>query len=193
VDNNLWIIIDLDQPVRDGSGNDLSVYRASGTGTASVQGANGWNGPWTTLGTANAARTDFDLGSVGLDSARYIRVKASGQFLLDAIEGNILTGIGTSRESPAVSREPLVLSVMPNPVRSSATLRIRQSGNPQSALHLRLYDVNGQCRRRITVPVGRTDVSLEVRNADGSALADGIYFVRTDDDGSAITKFVVER
>jgi hypothetical protein len=86
LDNHQWVIIDLDRPVVNSAGPDLSVFRSGGTGSALVEAANDWRGPWTTVGIAESIRTNLDIGAAGLDSARYLRVRASGVFLLDAVE-----------------------------------------------------------------------------------------------------------
>lgn len=152
LDNTKTICLDMNRPVRNGPGTDLVVYRSSGTGTASVQGANSWQGPWTNIGTANSAQTGFDLGSVGLDSTRFVRLTASGTFYFDAVEGVNFTGIeegSTNRASRSV----------PGPSVARGAPRAR--GRPLS-----LLDATG--RRVLSLPPGQTAPPR---------LAPGVYFV----------------
>jgi hypothetical protein len=88
VDPSHWLVLDFDRMVRNLGGNDLTVYRASGIGVCTAYAALNWAGPWTRLGIASSAQSYFDLGSVGMDSARFVRFKAgpANAFMLDAVE-----------------------------------------------------------------------------------------------------------
>ena len=95
------LCLDMDRAVHNVPGTDLTVFRSSGSGTATVKGSNSWQGPWTTIGTANSAQTSFDLSSVGLDSVRYVELTSSGTFNIDAVEGvNDYVGIAGQTLNP---------------------------------------------------------------------------------------------
>jgi hypothetical protein len=189
VDNNKWIIIDMDQPIRNGSGIDFSVYRSSGSGTATIRAANDWAGPWTTVGTANSARTDFDLGGVGLDSARYIYVKASGQFLLDAIEAIPFTGIA-SRPLPAFRQSP-ELRAVPNLAVSAVRLECMPA--PIRTLEFVVRDCAGRAVRRLRLNPGVSSTTLDLKDDAGQALGNGVYFAETSESALRPARFTVLR
>ncbi len=164
LDNAKTICLDMGRPVCNGPGNDLVVYRSSGTGTASVQGANSWQGSWTNIGTANSAQTGFDLGAVGLDSVRFVRLTASGTFYLDAVEGVNFTGLAEGR-GPAGERQVWAGSSIVRGV-----LYLRSSGIKGEDRDTRpcavLLDAAG--RRLLTLRSGANDVAR---------LAAGVYFI----------------
>jgi hypothetical protein len=167
LDNTKTICLDMDRPVRNGNGTDLVVYRSSGTGTASVQGANSWQGPWTNIGTANSVQSGFDLGSVGLDSVRFVRLTATGTFYLDAVEGVNLTGVQGSEEV--------------NMARAAASLVCRRLVLPVSSAELPfvLFDHTG--RRVAELVSGENDLNR---------LSPGVYFLRQ---ASSTSRLVVVR
>jgi hypothetical protein len=181
LDNGKWIIIDMDQPIRNGSGNDFTVYRSFGSGTATVKAANDWAGPWTTAGTANGGQTDLDLGSAGMDSARYLYLKASGSFGFDAVEAVQLTGIASPTRDP----EPLIttLAVLPSLVRGSA--RISCEPAPRHDLVLGIYDIQGRLVQGLALHPGETESRL------GQGLYPGVYFLRAVNAPSLGTRFAV--
>jgi hypothetical protein len=191
LDNNIWIVIDMDQPLRNGPGNDLSVYRSSGTANATVMAANTWKGPWSTVGTTSGSQTDFDLGAVSLDSARYIRVKASGgQFVLDAVEGIAVTGV--AEHAPVRPAPRYELAVRPGVVGYSARVTLAPAAGAELALNVR--DAAGRLVRRLNVPAGANEVRFEPRTATGARLAAGVYFLSCSQDAGGshgATRFVI--
>ncbi|MBM3314973.1 hypothetical protein FJY71_03915 [candidate division WOR-3 bacterium] len=168
LDNAKYICLDMNRPVHDDVGAELTVYRSSGTGTASVQGANSWQGPWTTIGTANAAQTSFDIGAVGLDSARYVKLTASGQFFLDAVEG--LNYVGAA-ERPLPPPAPLRLAVSPNPARN--TVRFALGRQPGPGSRITVCDAAGRA-------VARLPVAAATANWRCAEVPAGVYFATLD-------------
>ena len=71
----------------------------------------------------------------------------------------------------------------PNPVRAASTLRIAVPRG--TAMRLALYDVTGRAVRTITSGPGRGRVQEQL---DLSGLATGIYFLRLEAAGQAITR-----
>jgi len=182
LDNGKWIILDMDKPIRNDSGNDFTVYRSSGTGTATVKAANDWAGPWTTVGTANGAQTDFDLGSVGLDSARYLYLKASGSFGFDAVEAVQLSGVAENRLAPVLEPD-YRLSVTPGIV--SGLARISCEPAPVRPFRLGIFDIQG--RRILGVDLNQGEIELTL----GQGLRPGVYFLRSDRARDRGARFVV--
>jgi hypothetical protein len=169
LDNNKWIVLDMDQPIRNGSGNDFTVYRSSGSGSATVRAANAWNGPWTLVGTANGAQTSLDLGSAGMDSARYLYFKASGSFGLDAVEALQFSGIAAPPVLPPVCPE-YHLTVAPSLIQGEA--RVLCLPTPASDLQLGVYDIQGRLVQGLALRA--RDVGCSI----GKDLRPGVYFLR---------------
>jgi hypothetical protein len=171
LDANKWIVLAFDFPVRNGAGNDLTVFRSSGTGSATVYVSNTWWGSWQSLGTANSAATEFDIASTGLDSVMYVRLIAGSQFMLDAIEAvQVIPG---TEEHCAKSRTAW-FEVYPTVTQSSVALAV--SNTCAHSLPVVFYNVVGQEVSRAIIPVGRSTL-------DVSSLSAGIYYLQNKDQG----------
>ncbi|MEO0081111.1 MAG: M14 family zinc carboxypeptidase [candidate division WOR-3 bacterium] len=164
LDNGKYVCLDMYRPIRNQSGPDMTVYRSSGTGTASVQGSNSWAGPWTTIGTANSAQTSFDLGSVGLDSVRYVRLTATGTFYLDAVEGVNYTAFA-EHENPTCGF-PIATVKVQSPARGLVRFLVNQSPDTDARLTIR----NAAGRLVTTLPVSGP------LTWDARAVSGGVYF-----------------
>ncbi len=166
LDATKWIVLAMDVPIKNVSGNDFTVYRSSGTGTATVRIGNSWSGSWSIAGTANAAATSFDIASTGLDSARYVRLEAASQFMLDAIEASQRVGVA---EEPRVV-PPVIddFRIWPNVMRSGSKVNF---ANPLAKpAEVTIYNAAGRKVCALTIPVRVSSVPF----AD---LAAGVYFV----------------
>ena len=86
--DNVWaspgvggeIVLDmgLEGRVSIGEGGDFTVYEGAGAAEGfEVYGSNTWNGPWTFIGEGMGTTT-FDLETVNLETARYIRIVDDG-------------------------------------------------------------------------------------------------------------------
>lgn len=183
LDNTKWIVIDMYKPIQNDSGNDFTVFRSSGTGTATVKISNNWKGPWTTVGTANSAITSFNIGSFGFDSVRYVRLDASGTFGLDAIEGYILL---SSIEAPE-PKLPLTkndgFKIYPNLV--SSHLTIEYSSTLSKDINFEIYDILGRIVKTYNLKTGQSRGSFELKG-----LKDGVYFIKAE---QIINRFTVAR
>ncbi|MEO0079908.1 MAG: M14 family zinc carboxypeptidase [candidate division WOR-3 bacterium] len=159
------LCLDMGKTVRDMAGTDLVVYRPSGTGTATVKGANSWQGPWTTIGTANSNQTGLDLSLVGLDSIRYVELTASGTFNIDAVEGANYVPLA---ETPS-SANPNRLAVIPNP--ASGLVRFLLDAPPDRSMPIFIFDAGGRLVQ--TIPARSTVAAWDTRAAPA-----GVYFCR---------------
>ncbi|MBM3313725.1 hypothetical protein FJY70_03925, partial [candidate division WOR-3 bacterium] len=169
---NRRLCIDMNRPVRNVTGNDITVFRPTGTGTATVKGSNSWQGPWTTIGTANAAQSSFDIGSVGLDSVRYIELTSSGTFNLDAVEG-VNDYVGVSEPPTANRRPPTADLSVQSPARRQ--VRFTLSAPPPAGTRLLIRDATGRLVSSFPLPCGRglpSSTSFLVP----PALPAGVYF-----------------
>ena len=166
VDGSKWIVLAFDFPIRNGAGNDVSVYRSSGSGSATVMISNDWSGSWQTLGTANSSLTEFDIASVGMDSAQYVRILGQSQFMLDAVEAvQINPGIDEYTKDMRFS-----LTIKPTILRTKTQLVIT---NPNiSPVDFHIYNCLGQRVKDMTARPGTSHRSL-------GDLATGIYFIKS--------------
>jgi hypothetical protein len=91
-----WVIIDLQFPVLDGPGDDITVYEGDETEEGYICfTAEDPDGPWFNLGVGEGT-SGFDLGNANVPEARYFKILDDGDgngaiadagFDLDAIEG----------------------------------------------------------------------------------------------------------
>lgn len=167
LDATKWIVLGFDVPICDYLGNDLTVYRSTGSGTATVKVSNDCYGPWQTLGTANAAVTEFDLATSGLESARYVRIEAASQFMLDAVEAYAApTGVSTGPDPAGV--EPARLDLAPTVLRRGGTMPL--TSNFAVPVEVYFYNLLGQEVHKAAVLPGEN--ALAVPN-----LPQGVYFL----------------
>lgn len=168
LDSGKWIVLACDWPIRNTTGDDMTVYRSSGSGSATVKVGDNWRGPWTTLGTANSAQTSFDLNTAGLDSARYVRLEASSTFNLDAVEGVQVPGI--AEEIPQIAQKG-EFSIWPTMIKSGSILNVV---NPlDKDTQLRIYNPTGQVVEKVVAHAGHSTVRIK-------GLPAGVYFARLE-------------
>jgi hypothetical protein len=170
LDASKWIVLRFFYPIYDVPGNDLFVYRSSGSGAATVKVSNDWRGSWQTLGTANSTVSEFDIAAAGFESVQYVRLEASGQFMLDALEApQVGTGI-TEYEHGAEGSEA-AFTVSPTLLKRGGRLVMNNMND--HAIEVRFFNLIGQeVERRILRP-GNNEITL--RNIPA-----GIYFLKAD-------------
>lgn len=170
LDANKYLALDMGRPIQNQDGADFVVYRPTGTGSATVKVANDWQGPWTTIGTANSAETQFDLNSVGMDSARYVRLEATSTFQLDAIEGVNYTGIAGPGRAPVPGPQ---LGVASNP--STGMVRFLLD-RPAPGMRVLVHDAAGRLVRALDVT--GTELTWNPTDSRGALVPAGVYFAR---------------
>ncbi|MGQ9679111.1 MAG: M14 family zinc carboxypeptidase [bacterium] len=167
LDNGKYICLDMGKPIHNRDGADLIVYRSTGMGTAIVQGSNSWEGPWINIGMASASETQLDIGASGLDTVRFIKITANGEFHLDAIEGTVDVGISFS----PITKKPAPIKLHCNP----ASLPV-QFNVERSALGglLKILDPVG---RTIThIPITSLQPVWNGKTISGNPVSPGVYF-----------------
>jgi len=175
VDFNKWIVLKFEWPIYDYPGNDLMVYRSGVSGSATVRVSNDWFGSWQTLGTANDAVSEFDISTVSMESARYVRIEAASTFMLDAVEA-VQTPTGVAKgDAINVSGNPL-FEITPTVLRRGDLLQIANYREAQ--MQVRFFNLLGQVIREESVEPGTTSVLLD-------GLPSGIYFLVGPDIRSA--------
>jgi murein tripeptide amidase MpaA len=181
LDASKWIVLRFSYPIYDRPGNDLTVYRSSGSGTATIKVSNDWRGSWQTVGTASGAVSEFDIYSSGLESARYVRIEASSQFMLDAVEapqpGTAVAGDGSGTKTSSVS-----FSVSPTLLKRGSRLVLT---NPNTRpIEVKFFNLIGQeVERRILEPgdnymmLARLPAGMYFLKATGSNTVRGIILI----------------
>lgn len=182
LDNTKWIILDMWRPIQNVPGNDFTIFRSSGTGSAVVKVSNNWKGPWTQIGTANSSQASFDLASVSFDSVRYIRLESNGNFVFDAVENFTATSIASSM--PSDIPQKYTLKIMPN---IAATPVIYYAHSKGQTTRLNIYNSLGQIVQTLMIPANQSNIS----QIPISHLNSGVYLVKVDDKDNLLARFVV--
>jgi len=169
LDNTKWIVLAMAKPIQNDSGNDFTVYRSSGTGTANVKVSNNWKGPWTSVGTANSANSSFNIGTAGFDTVRYVRLEGSGTFYLDAIEEYVLVSDIDEIENNKLAIEDF--DIYPTLVSSRLNVECKMRFNQD--IKFAIYDVLGRDVKSFEIRAGETQTSVNLKN-----LRSGVYFIK---------------
>jgi hypothetical protein len=174
LDASKWIVLRFFRPIYDVQGNDLFVYRSSASGTATVKASNDWRGSWQTLGTANGAISEFDIGTAGFESVQYVRLEASGQFMLDALESP-QPGTGVANNEYFLGAGRMAFAVTPTVLRKDMQLSI--INQRADVMEIAFFNLLGQEVDKYAVQPGRSNVVL-------SHLPAGVYFLNASESGS---------
>jgi len=178
-----FIVLDVDptQPVRNRTGNDITV---AATGGYTLQASNNWQGPWQSLGAGNGTQS-FDLATVGMDSARYLRIADNGSAAIDGVSyvGPPSSIVGEPDLSPLGPR----LAVRPNPASSCVSITFTPVARGS---RLRVIDALGRhVLTRTLGPLNNGTLCLDLH-----ALRAGVYFCRLEGAGGSVsTKLTVQR
>jgi hypothetical protein len=185
------VVFDVDpfRPVRNQPGNDIAVYA---TGPYQISAANNWEGPWFSLGNGNG-NASFDLASVSLDSARYLKVVSNGSVLLDAIS---YVGLpGTVVSVPRIEQMVTQFRISPNPAVEQARIELALAGDVQVSLSI--VDAVGRRVRTLAQGAGvsqQRSFVWNLRDNSDRPVSGGVYFCRLAiPSGLIVKKFVVER
>jgi hypothetical protein len=170
LDASKWIVLRFFRLIFDVPGNDLFVYRSSGSGSATVKVSNDWRGPWQTLGTANSAITEFDIGTAGFESVQYVRLEASGQFMLDAVEAP-QPGTGTAEYGSGSQINNAGFTVTPTLLKRGGKLMLTNLN--AHSIELKFFNLIGQEVARQRLLPGSNAIVVK-------DLPAGIYFLRSD-------------
>ncbi len=169
---NGWIILDIQDPVVNISGDDFKVYEGDTTPegyTCLV--AQNMDGPWISLGTGTGT-TAFDLGSAGLTTARFIKLIDDGDgqqnfpdagFDLDAVEALI-----PPADIMVLDEKDGFLRVSPNPADELIKIEL---ANREGSGKLIIYNTRGQ--ELIIKQITNNLFQLDIRS-----LAKGVYIVK---------------
>lgn len=171
LDGSKWIVLRFFHPIYDVTGNDLFIYRSSGSGSATVKVSNDWRGSWQTLGTANSAVSEFDISSAGFESVRYVRLEASSQFMLDALEAP-QPGTGAEEFEQGTEVRNAGFTVSPTLLKRGG--RIALTNLNTRALEVKFFNLIGQEVEKRNLEPGNNEIVLR-------DLPAGVYFLRAND------------
>ncbi|MCS7258006.1 MAG: M14 family zinc carboxypeptidase [candidate division WOR-3 bacterium] len=172
------IVLEAIPPIRNFPGADFVVYEGDlSPENYSVAVSNDWRGSFFTCGQAQGTQS-FDLSTVGLDSARYIRItNTGGGSSSDPYAGFDLDGISyrQNASSSAVfesSREfiNLTLKLQPNPAKDF--VRFNFNGKLENST-IKIYDVQGRLINELRIS---DNVSWNLKDHQGRKIRSGIYF-----------------
>jgi hypothetical protein len=175
-------------------GNDVTVFDSDTVADGYwLYAGNDWAGPWTRLGHANGTNS-FDIGSAGLDSARYLRIvcDSTGSFSdpkagldLDAVSYRS-SPAGICSHSTFIPHPSVLPSVFPNPAS-----RVLHIAAPADCRQLEIIDITGRTVK--CYPAGGSPRPFVVDIA-AAKLPPGVYLARIETAaGTSEHKFVVAR
>jgi PKD repeat protein len=103
-----YAVIDLGPGgIDNGAGEDLVVYDSGSGNPFTLSGSDGWNGPWTQIGTGSGTKA-FDLQGAGLTSVRYVKIQDTSDLAggTAASDGYHLDAVGTPIFMASFSGDP---------------------------------------------------------------------------------------
>ncbi|HID32727.1 MAG TPA: T9SS type A sorting domain-containing protein [bacterium (Candidatus Stahlbacteria)] len=168
-----FIIIDMHRPIRNGPGDDLTVYEGDDglTEGYTVYVSDSWSGPWKNLGSGSGIQ-GFDLGSV--TDARYVRIVDDGSSTSGPFAGFDLDAIEARYVVPGVceEREPISgFEIGPNP---GPWVWLNYTLSRSSGVEITLYDPSGRSIFKRCFHQAPGHYRLRIDHSD---LPSGIYFL----------------
>jgi hypothetical protein len=186
-------------------GNDITVFDSDSVSDGYwLYAGNDWTGPWTSLGHANGT-TSFDLGSAGLDSARYLRIVCDSTGSNSDPKAGLDLDAVAYRSSPAALLSPSPLAPRPSlAVFPSPANRVLNIVAPPDCRQLEIIDISGRTVKCYRFGTGQSALdcgstaaafpdryTIDLRNA---GLGPGVYLARFETaSGTSEHKFVVAR
>ncbi len=182
------IVLEADPPIRNFTGIDFTVYESDATPEYyTVSLSNDWRGTFYSYGSCSGT-TNFDLATVSMDSARYIKIVNSGGgtssdpysgFDLDGISYRYLPSSINTDYNSSRSVDAMRYDIFPNPAKTYFVVN-----GPWSMDHrtIKFYDVAG---KQIKVQEFKSSKEQKVSLY---GINNGVYFINIIDGKSIITK-----
>lgn len=117
-----------------------------------------------------------------------------GVLVYDTIGRHLAVDVVTAIDPGESQRRMAILSIFPNPIRSTAT--IAYTGDGADAADIRIFDVTGRVVRRLEITAatpGPQSAVWDGRNDAGQVVGSGVYFVRIQTGESVDSRAVVVR
>ncbi|MCX8014447.1 MAG: carboxypeptidase regulatory-like domain-containing protein, partial [candidate division WOR-3 bacterium] len=180
------IVLEADPPIRNFPGSDFFVYEGDATPeyyTVSV--SNDWRGTFYSYGSVSGTQA-FDLATVGLDSARYLKiVNAGGGSSSDPYAGFDLDGISYRQNPLSYLEEKDLISptvqkfiIYPNPAKTYLNIKYLADTRHHLSPIFKMYNVAGKIVRTVVLA---NNAGISCWQMDISKLPTGIYFGIIDD------------
>ncbi|MBS4014988.1 MAG: T9SS type A sorting domain-containing protein [Candidatus Latescibacteria bacterium] len=197
------IILEADPPIRNFPGVDFTVVQGSATPEAyTVSVSNDWRGSWFSYG-ATSGTINFDLATVSMDSAKYIRiVDAGGGSTSDHYAGFDLDAVIYRQSASTVIESEISnwqlpissLSIYPNPSRSRINIKYQKSNIKNSNEKLKIYNIEGRIVQEFELKANSGNIIWNTRDKYNNLLPAGIYFGLLDTpQGTIKQKIVINR
>lgn len=159
-------------------GNDITVFDADSIADGYwLYAGNDWAGPWTGLGHATGT-SSFDIGSAGLDSARYLRIVCdSTGSASDPKAGLDLDAVAYAVPRPP-TRQPLSAETYPlSAFCSNPVGRVLRVALPPASRNLKIIDISGRTVK--CYPTGGNPRQYAV-DIEAAGLAPGVYLAELE-------------
>ncbi len=173
-------------------GDDITVFDSDSMADGYwLYAASDWTGPWTGLGHSNGTAS-FDLGSAGLDSARYLRIVCDSSSSPSDPEAGLDLDAVSYRSSPAGISSPSAFVPHPSALRlfPNPASRFLYVSLPPACRRLEIIDITG----RPLKCYARGAMELTFSQIPVAGLAPGVYVVRVETAaGASQRKFIVNR
>jgi hypothetical protein len=182
------------------SGNDLAVFDSDSVADGYwLYAGDDWYGPWTSLGHA-AGTASFDIGSAGLDSARYLRIVCDSTGSVSDPKAGLDLDAVSYRSSPAALLSPSPLAPRPSPkVFPNPASRVLHVAIPPECRRLKIIDISGRAVKCYAFsggqhPHGDCLQGRHTIDVTSAGLVPGVYLARFETAaGTSEHKFVVAR
>jgi hypothetical protein len=181
-------------------GDDITVFDSDSIADGYwLYAGNHWAGPWTSLGHGNGTNS-FDIGSSGLDSARYLRIVCDST----GSASDPKAGLDLDAVAYAVLRTPVVRPLTPDPrplfaVYPNPASRVLLVTLPPACRRMEIIDIAGRAVKcypfgRGLSPTGDCPQGRYAIDVLSAGLGPGVYLARFETTtGTSQLKFVVAR
>jgi hypothetical protein len=185
------IVLEADPPIKNITGVDFTVYEGDATPEFyTVSLSNDWRGSFYSYGSCSGT-TNFDLSTVSMDSARYIKIVNSGGgstsdpysgFDLDGISYRQMQSSIVDENRQMLSANFLSLTIWPNPAKNYFAVHLPLTTNRSQ---IKIFDVSGKL---IKVEESK---GLKEQKISLDGVKNGVYFINITNNKSVITKRLI--
>jgi hypothetical protein len=200
---NGTIVFEANPPIQNYPGVDFTVTEGDfSPENYTIAISNDWRGSWFSYG-ATSGTVNFDLTTVSMDSAKYIRITdASGGSTSDPYAGFDLDGVVYRQNASAILEQEIGywkpevgnFSVYPNPTRSDINIKYQKSNIKNTNRKLRIYNIEGRVVQEFELHASSDNIIWNTRDKYNNLLPAGIYFALLDTpQGTIKQKIIINR